>query len=337
MARRLTRRFDRKALVLMYHRVDEADSDPWSLCVTPQRFAEHLQVLRQRTRPLPLRRLTGALASGKVPRRSVIVTFDDGYADNLYNARPLLERYDIPATVFIATAYLEQDRQFWWDELERIFLQPGRLPEHLQLRIEGESCRWQLGADAIYSEEACRQHRGWRAGHDAPTSRHAIYFSLWQRLQSLRDCERRQVLGALEFWASGRPADPRPARTLGPREAIALAQGDLVEIGSHTVTHPVLSALPVAAQRSEIQQSKTSLEEILGRPVTSFAYPYGARCNYTDESVSTVRQAGYTCACSTLTGVVEAGADCFELPRVQVEDWDGDEFAKRLSGWLDGP
>ncbi|HET9531812.1 MAG TPA: polysaccharide deacetylase family protein, partial [Blastocatellia bacterium] len=119
-ARLLRKRLDRRAVILMYHRVAEVRSDPWSLCVTPQHFAEHMEILRRHARPISLRELTGALREGSVPRRSVVVTFDDGYLDNLKNARPLLERYDIPATFFIATGYLGGEREFWWDELERM-------------------------------------------------------------------------------------------------------------------------------------------------------------------------------------------------------------------------
>ena len=69
-----------------------------------------------------------AVSGGDVPSAGVVVTFDDGYADNFHNAKPLLERYEIPATVFVTTGYLQDQREFWWDELERILLQPGTLP-----------------------------------------------------------------------------------------------------------------------------------------------------------------------------------------------------------------
>jgi peptidoglycan/xylan/chitin deacetylase (PgdA/CDA1 family) len=120
---------------------------------------------------------------------------------------------------------------------------------------------------------------------------------------------------------------------MSAEEVVRLAEGDLVEVGAHTVTHPVLAALPPTAQRDEIQGSKVELEQILNRPVASFAYPHGA---YTDETRALVRDAKYVYACSSDTDAVWQGADCFRLPRVVVRDWDGDTFARWLRGWFGG-
>jgi glycosyltransferase involved in cell wall biosynthesis/peptidoglycan/xylan/chitin deacetylase (PgdA/CDA1 family) len=324
--------FERKSLILMYHRVAEVSTDPWSLCVTPQHFAEHLEILKKHFRPIQLQQLIKALLNGKVPRRSVVVTFDDGYADNLLNARPLLEYHNVPATVFLSTGYIGQGREFWWDELDRLLLQPGTLPETLYLCINGSHHQWSLGESAHYGEDAFWRHRYWRAMEDPPGPRHLIYFSLWQLLQPLQESERRKILNELLSWASAKP-EGRPAyRILTQQEVVALVRGGLVEVGAHTVTHPALSTLPTALQRDEIQQSKTSLEKILGRPITSFAYPYG---DYTAETVPNVREAGFSCACSTLPGVVWQDTERFQLPRVQIEDWDGQEFSRKLSMWFD--
>ena len=133
-----------KGLILMYHRVAELEIDPWSLSVTPQNFGEHLEVLQKHYHPLSLQQLVEALRGNKRPDRAVVVTFDDGYADNFYNAKPLLEKYNIPATFFISTGFIGQNREFWWDELERLLLQPRKLPEKLSLNIDGNVYQWNL-------------------------------------------------------------------------------------------------------------------------------------------------------------------------------------------------
>ncbi|MUL38741.1 polysaccharide deacetylase [Gloeocapsopsis sp. AAB1 = 1H9] len=334
IARRLRNRFEPGGLILLYHRVAEVDSDPWSLCVTPQHFAEHLDVLRKHGCPMQLQQLIQGLQDGKLANRSVSITFDDGYADNLHNAKPLLDRYNIPATVFLTSGYIGHEREFWWDELERLLLQPGTLPETLRLSINSKTYQWELGEAADYTEDAYQHHCYWQFEHeDTPSQRHALYRSLYQLLCSLRAGDRQKVLDELLVWSSAEPANRPTHRCLSLAEAIALEQGGLIEVGSHTVTHPLLSTLPLSLQQDEIEQSKARLEEIVGHAVSSFAYPHG---NYTAETATLVRQAGFACACSTAADTVWQHTDCFQLPRVVVEDWDGEEFARRLKEWFHG-
>jgi peptidoglycan/xylan/chitin deacetylase (PgdA/CDA1 family) len=332
---KIKRHFSRRALILLYHRVAEAGSDPWQLAVTPGHFAEHLQVLREYGRLMPLQELSAAIQSKKLPRRAVAVTFDDGYADNLFNAKPLLEKYDVPATVFITTGYTGEDREFWWDELDRLFLQPGALPGALRLSVKGDDRVWELGEAAVYGEPAHRRNLRWRAWQeDDPSSRHALYRALWKLMHPMADGERRQLRNELIRWAGADGSARQTHRALTREEVIELARGGLVEVGCHTLTHPQLSALDRDSQRREIYESKAQLEDVLGRPVTSFAYPYGRECDYNGQSVALVREAGFDCGCSTTVGVVGPNADRFQLPRAQVEDMDGESFARMLYGWL---
>src|SRR5439155_20411317 len=98
-ARWIRNRFASRALILLYQRVVELPfGDPYLLCVAPLHFAEHLEILRSFWRPMRLQQLVEALRSGNLPHRAIAVTLDDGYADNLYNAKPLLELYEIRAT-----------------------------------------------------------------------------------------------------------------------------------------------------------------------------------------------------------------------------------------------
>jgi peptidoglycan/xylan/chitin deacetylase (PgdA/CDA1 family) len=284
-----------------------------------------------------LHQLTQNLREGNCLHRPLVVTFDDGYADNLYNAKPLLERYEIPATVFLATGYLGQDSEFWWDELERLLLQARTLPRALSLNIKGCTYHWDLGEAVDYGEDTIQPERRWRAWDTyAPSPRHSLYCSLHQLLQPLSADEQRKVLDDLTVWASAELVGRPTYRPLTFQDVQTLAQGSLVEVGSHTITHPILSARPAATQREEIRQSKARLEEVLGRPVMGFAYPYGRQSDYTAETIALVREAGFAYACSGSAEVVQRAADPFQLPRVHVHDCDGEEFTRMLLHWLDG-
>ncbi len=320
-----------KGLILMYHRVAEVEINPWSLCVTPSHFAEHLEVLQKYYRPLSLQQLVEALRENKLPDRAVVVTFDDGYADNLYNAKPLLEKYKIPATFFISTGSIGQNREFWWDELERLLLQPRKLPEKLSLNIDGNVYQWNLDQAVNYTEQDYQRDRTCKAWEAKSGSRMSLYYSIWQILRPLLEKERQRILDEILEWAVAEPTPRATYRSLLPKELSALAEGELVEIGGHTVTHPFLSAQTTALQRDEIKQSKIDLEQMLNRPVTSFSYPFGDR---TVETVELTRSAGFDCACSTFEEFVWQKSDPFQLPRFAVENWHRKEFANRLLEWF---
>ena len=307
LLRRVAGRRRPAGLILCYHHVGGVEVDPWLLCVSPEKFAD---------RPL------------------VALTFDDGYADNLRQAKPLLEAADVAATVFVVSGAVGRGREFWWDELERGLLTPEATASKLELRTKGRTTTWRL-ADSPYGASEHERHRSWNAIEaDDPLARHGLFRSAYAALRAASEDERAAGLATL---LDGRDARAREThRPLSEEELLLLAEGGLVEIGAHTVTHPVLSDLSEADQRREVRQSRAELEALLGRPVRLFAYPFGQRDHYTAETVKAVREAGYALACSTLPGCVHRRTSRFELPRFTVLDWDGDEFAKALAGWAGG-
>ncbi len=119
LVQRWSDRWRRGAFILMYHRVDEPGDDPFDIRITPERFAEQLDMLRERWRVVRLHDLAHTLADGDDVEGCVAVTFDDGYEDNLRVALPALERADVPATVFVVAD--ELGREFWWDRLTRLW------------------------------------------------------------------------------------------------------------------------------------------------------------------------------------------------------------------------
>src|SRR5262249_32148495 len=213
-------------------RIADSSLDPWGLCVTEHNFSQHLEVLR-RYRCLSMRQLTTAVEARKLPRRAVAVTFDDGYADNLLNAKPLLEKNDVPATVFVASGYLNHLRGFWWDDLETIFLRSGRLPALLSLFVEDKNYEWELGDDADYTEADYEQRRRWRAWSNATTARQRVYQSVYELLQPLSHDVRQRLIGQLVSWARLGDQAGAGSRVLSSGELRALERGGLVEIGCH--------------------------------------------------------------------------------------------------------
>ena len=324
-------------IVLLYHRVADLPSDPQCLSVSPQRFVQHLEILRRHYYPVTLEKLQ-KLSQGVLPRKSVVLTFDDGYADNLYRAKPILECFDISATVFVVSGKIGKDSEFWWDDLEHIILEPDNLPDSLFLTIRGKTHLWQL--EEIGKEAACvsklhdkfhSEDGRWNVTvKTCPTPRQRAYRELTALLMDLDAECREEVLVQVAQWAGVSRKARLTHRILSADEVVKLSEGSLVEIGAHTVTHPVLASQPLERQRQEIMESKQRLETIVGRPVNAFSYPFGTRDDYTGETVAAVQQAGFTCACSNFGGRVQRGTDPFQLPRYLVRDWDGDEFARRL-------
>jgi peptidoglycan/xylan/chitin deacetylase (PgdA/CDA1 family) len=325
----LRRRFGNAACILVYHRIIELPSDPWQLCVSPQHFQQQMQALRELCYPVSLSNLP-SLLHGRRRQLPVAVTFDDGYADNLHQALPILQQYEIPATFFLVTGSIREQRELWWDELERVLLQPGSLPACLELTVQGESHSWHLGDTVEYSAEQADTHRPWRAWQPPPTPRHAVYCALGTRLYSMAPEPRWIAVDAILRWA-GIESVPRPThRTLTRAEVATLAGHQLVEIGAHTANHRALGHLSAADQQREIDGGKNALQEMLARPVMSFAYPHG---DYTEETIDLVRRAGFQRACTTRPRLARRGADPFQLPRNCIGDVGGDATARSLSEW----
>lgn len=328
------RSFQSQVVVLLYHRVFKPQVDPQLICVSSDHFAEQLENLKRTYPVLKLSELAGALRENRLPRRAAVLTFDDGYKDNLDNAKPLLEKYDLPATVFITSGFLGSEKEFWWDTLEKLLLHPGNLPEMLKLDIGGHDYQWKLDPASHYEEIDFERNRGWNVlKKEEPGPRQHLYCALHRLLLPLKPGLREKALHELSKWAGPAVIDSR-SQILSAGEVFSLARGELIEIGSHSVTHPILSQLTAPEQKSEIRQSKDCLEEILGMPVASFSYPYGSPEDYTEETIDLVRAAGYKYACSNFADLVRRKTDCFQIPRILVRDWDGDEFGRRLRKWF---
>jgi len=305
--RRTRNRWRAASPILLYHRVAEGFADPWSLCVSPANFREHLAVLAARgVRPLDA--LVDDVAGGR-PRRAPVVTFDDGYADFADVALPGLRAYAIPATLFVVSGVLDALREFWWDDIERIVLVPSALPASLALDVGGAPFAWRFASDG---------------------DRRALYHALHRRLGRLAGAARTTALDALARWAGVGPGCRPTHRSLDAATLATVARDPRLTIGAHTVSHSYLGALPVDEQEREIVEGKCALEAIVGTPVRLFSYPHG---DHEPETVACVRAAGFDAACGTDAEPVVGPVDRFDLPRIEVPNFPGTAFARWLDEW----
>ena len=315
-------------IILMYHRIYDAsdDWDPWCTCVTPKHFDQQMQLLKKLTDPVSLADISTSTLKKASKRQPAAITFDDGYADNFTDARPILEKYGLLATFYIVSDAVDSKKEFWWDELERIIVSTPRLPELFDVTITGTRYSWHI-RNTLELQEF---HKN-TPDNDVVLSRSQLYFALWKMMKNLTLADKRNILKSLALWADHRLPDRTAYLPLKSDDLNQLAEHPLFDIGAHTVSHPCLSLLNAAEQEAEIAGSKEFLEKIISKSVTSFSYPHG---DYNDSTVNLVQRLGMANACSVNPQLMQKDSDPYLLPRFMVMDWDGAEFERKLSGWL---
>lgn len=320
----------RAGLILSYHRIAAAEFDPWGMRVTPQAFEQQLSVVRAFGEPMSLRDYVACRGSDEGSRPAIVVTFDDGYVDNLTAALPALKTYEIPATIFVSTGYTGTP-YFWWEALERVFLRPNLLPGELVVRNDGTSAAWTLGAAAHYTPEQYAADRSACKWRGRQGSRVRLYHEVYEALWPVPHADRLGLVSGILSWAgldASAFADGRPMST---GEVVDLGREPLITIGGHSVDHLPLDESPYAVQKREIAGAQHALQDLLGQPVDTFAYPHG---KHTPEAVEILKQNGFVAACTTRPAVAGPDDDPMTLPRLTVRNWDREAFRDRLAEWL---
>lgn len=301
----LRKQLDPPVIILLYHRVTTLASDPQLLAVSPENFRAQMRYLKKN---FALARLEDNWARCDKP--AVVVTFDDGYADNALEALPILEELQVPATFFVSTSPIGTDREFWWDEVERLLLSEREFPPCFELPLAKTTKRW---ATAQAQDRA------------------RLYREILPILRESLPETRGAYLERMRLWAGAGPEGRASHRVLSGEELLKLAASPLVTLGAHTRSHSSLSVLSASRQREEIVGSKLWLEEFLGREVKVFSYPFGTTNDYTGETVAICRDVGFFRTASNFPGQWRAGTDTSQLPRHLVRNWDLTTFQKQLS------
>ena len=305
-----------RAMILGYHRVGDYGEDLYGLALRAEAFERHLEAVARHARPVFLSELVSALRDRTIAPRMVAVTFDDAYSETLRIVEPLLRTHGVPATVFVPTGLLGSEA--WWDRLSRILSAEVRLPQELVLPIGGEVPLRRRLCEAERSSARRGRHRARLADE------------VFRALRSLVEHDRAAALDRLEEWVGGAVQAGRADSVISPSDLVELDRSDVFEVGSHSVTHPVLSELPLDPCRTELEKSRGDLEQLLGHRVDLFSYPNGTRNSHTD---ALVREAGYRGACASRPGVATVVSHPYSLPRFWPVDRPND-VERLISRWL---
>lgn len=301
------------------------------MAVSPKHFSEHLAVIRRYGTARTLSELARHLYQPGEADCSIAVTLDDGYADNLVTALPLLEAERVPATVYVIADAIGDPAAFWWDRLTEIFLANARLPRTpCPIPPAASANGSELDAEAECSEAALARLGRWNADYDPPTSRRQrLFLAAWAHVASLPAAEAREAIAKLCAWAGVLP-EPQDAlsRPMTKAELRRMAEAPLIEIGGHGATHADLSALTDERAAAEIDEGRKRLVALTGQRVNSFAYPFGRVGARTPDLL---RAAGFANATCSRFGIATDRCDPFLLPRLHVRDCSGPDLERLLA------
>lgn len=304
------------AQILTYHSILPAEPPvPMSQHMSAATFEWQMAELAKSFRCVPLSTLLAELRKGEIPPYTISITFDDGYANNLTVALPILKKYKLPATVFLTAGYIGQDRLLWPERLG------ARLAATSERTLAFEGQTLDLGTSQSRSASYAAITRAFK-GRSAEQIENAM-----QTIAKSTDVPDEAIINTQLY---------RDMRFMTWDEVRQLVHSGLIDIGSHTLTHRRLTTLTPDEARIEIQESRKRIESQLGagRPVRWFAYPFGLRGgDFTDVHRQFAIEAGYEAMLAASGGALNSQSDPHELPRVYMgSDMDHAAFSYHVHG-----
>jgi len=316
----------RSLTVLLYHRIADPDAlgdlDPELVDATPEGFDQQMGLVRRHFTPITLADALAAAANpaaSPLPPNALLVTFDDGYRDNLEVAVPILKKHGMRATFFIATGYMERRRLFWWERISLLVRRATvtrfaiEYPKPFAIELRGPTERRQLARALL---RTVKDH------YDLDLDRFLDDVAKAAGVAWTREDDERQAGAAILDWAG-----------------VAALKAAGMDVASHTKEHRILQTLPPAQLAAELAESKAELEARLGEPVRALAYPVGKRLTAFPAVRNAVRDAGYEVGFVVHAGVNDfardraagGGDNLYDLKRIPVDrSWSMSQFRATL-------
>jgi len=301
--------------ILAYHRVGErVDPEDYPfdhdfISATPKDFAWQMKYVKRHFNPITFVDVVAHLdGRKKLPPRPLIVTFDDGFDDNYHIAYPILKQAGVPATMFVCTGYIGQEKTFWFDRV--VYLVKNTRVHQFDLGLPGGPTILEATARSRYQQ-----------------ARQLVLF-----LRSIDNQERLKYVELLEIQLGEALEDTSIESKPMTWEMVVEMANDGIEIGSHSVSHPNLTQLTPDALRQELVDSSQQIADCTGQTPLAIAYPAGDKQNFNDQVRAISESSGYSIAASYVSGVNPVDAmERYSLSRLHIESYTGkNEFAAML-------
>jgi len=279
--------------ILTYHRVNGEEQYNLGLTISVSNFERQIRYLKMNCNILSLQEAVQILNNGqKIPPKSVAITFDDGYEDNYVNAFPILKRYGIPATIFLSVMHINNGTRLWVDQIVDAMDQ-----------LSGDYLDLTNLSMGVYKTKTVEDKQK------------AIY-EISKIIKKSLLPQKKKVINYLETLSSTH----KFKNPMLSWEQIKEMKNYGISFGSHCMNHFILTKIPIQDAAFEIIQSKKVLEDKLGKEISFFAYPNGSMGDFNDQIIELLKDAGYSCACTLISGSNRVGVNLYELKRRNISE-----------------
>ena len=275
--------------ILLYHRVCDLKDDIWNMSVSPAMFDKHMKYVKDNYDIVRVKDID--FEDG---REQLAITFDDGYYDIYRNALPILEKYEVPATLYVTTGNIDTPNEFWWDQIQKCFFDNEYCPDSIELFGE-------------VFDLSTREKR------------ELVCWGIREICLKLDWKDRENTLAHIKTVTHDDGESRTQYRSLSSEELVKLDKSVYMDIGGHTVTHCRLSSLDVARVKEEIINSKKEIEKKLSHEITTFSFPFGGEVDYNMTSIECTIQVGYSKVLAVKTRFYENELCDYNYGRIPIE------------------
>ncbi|MFL3005263.1 MAG: polysaccharide deacetylase family protein [Candidatus Neomarinimicrobiota bacterium] len=304
-----------KLVILCYHRIENYTSDPVKITVSKENFLKQINFLKEFAKIISPNQLFESLESRKnLPKRSILLTFDDGYS-SYQQTMDLLLKESISAIFFISL----RKEKYWWDILSKILFENQHVKKSNLIKINNllTDIGYHFKIEECISADLMDVLRKWSVTDEVfPSNRNKAFYFLAKEMEDVNHYTKNNILDVINSLSN----EKRNFSYLLNKKLITYHK-----IGCHTINHYNLSKLNYDNQKIEIELGKKELESIINKQVKIFAYPFGNKYHYNSDTLEIVKR-NFNFAFSNFEGLVHKDSNIYEMPRFLVRDWDIDNF-----------